>query len=1151
MRKLVLFATSLPASSGLPVRFLRFLGHPNSCFKLLLTLYLLCSTALASVTVVDGVSYSAVNSSLRLYRVYYPTGTKNTDRLPIVVWIHGGSWYEGGRADGGTTPASCGNDNTIACWLGDHGYVVYSIDYTLVKKIVAATDLKIGTPNTTVSATSHAFTASDIGAAVVLEPASKGVWKFGGYKVVSVSGGSATLNGSPGPSGTSAGNYTVITGSTLWPVQWQDCSCFLSYLAENAGINVPGDPNDIFLMGNSAGGHLAGILGLAGNKTFATNCDHSSVNFTVRGVMAASPPTDLASLSAISAGFVSSGRNLLGCQIGYGSCNAISTTASIPTYVAQNLPPYIAFSGASDTTIPPSDAQLTQTAFAALVPPVNSPWIEFPAPYGHPLDAIYYPSCSLGNEPSPCGSAGAFFQQSLAFMQPLQGPKTIMKIASGDVQTSGTGQPFATPLNVTVLDSGGLPLAGASVVFTVTAGASGASGSFGSSGSVVTGANGVAAAPALTANAVAGQFTVTAATTGLSVLFTLKNAAPQYRLGAAALSVGPGGGTGAVAVTAWPAGASWTAASNAAWLQAGAGSGTGSGVVSYSAQANTGAVRTATLTIAGQTVTVTQAGSVFGAGSAVASLFSTGASVVAGVAVDGPRNVYFVDKANAAVKQWNAGTGLVTTLVGTGLWSPAGVAVDGLGNVYFADAGQNAVWKWSTGVGLTNVATVGLSLPSGVGVDGAGNVYILDSGNGALKQWNAATGQVTTLATGLGSAQGLAVDVAGNVYIADTGNNAIQQWNAAAQSMTGLITSGLIGPTAVAVDAPGNLYITGASNAIQQWTASSRQLTTLLVGVNGAQGVAVDGQGEVYVADSTTSTVRELISGFAGPGALNEGAAAGTDTVQVVPGWAAAAAAGGSDQSWLTVTGPGSSGVNFSFTANGSIAARTGHVTVLGQAVTVTQSGDTPAQVAVTAGAGQTAGVGQTFAVPLQVTVTDASGAPVQGASVTFTVIPGASGAGASFAPPTTVTTGANGVATATALTANMVPGAFTATAAVSGLTATFSLTNTAPAPTIVPAAGTPQSAKIQTTFAAQMQALVSDASGHPISGASVTFTAPTALPSGAFFGGQKVFTTTTNAQGIAIARPFAAGGTAGSYTVTASTAGVSAPAAFALTNTN
>src|SRR5207244_2476309 len=77
----------------------------------------------------------------------------------------------------------------------------------------------------------------------------------------------------------------------------------------------------------------------------------------------------------------------------------------------------------------------------------------------------------------------------------------------------------------------------------------------------------------------------------------------------ASQSVVAGGGTGNTTVTA-PTGCAWTAVSNDAWITVTTGaSGSGNGSVTFSMAANTaGTSRTGTLTIAGNTFTVTQAG---------------------------------------------------------------------------------------------------------------------------------------------------------------------------------------------------------------------------------------------------------------------------------------------------------------------------------------------------------------------------------------------------------------------------------------------------------------------------------------------------------------------------------------------------------------
>jgi len=81
-----------------------------------------------------------------------------------------------------------------------------------------------------------------------------------------------------------------------------------------------------------------------------------------------------------------------------------------------------------------------------------------------------------------------------------------------------------------------------------------------------------------------------------------------YSIGSTSQNIGAAAGDGpAVSVTA-PAGCAWTATSGALWLTISSGaSGTGNGSVTFTAAANTGAQRTGTLSLAGQTFTVTQA----------------------------------------------------------------------------------------------------------------------------------------------------------------------------------------------------------------------------------------------------------------------------------------------------------------------------------------------------------------------------------------------------------------------------------------------------------------------------------------------------------------------------------------------------------------
>jgi uncharacterized delta-60 repeat protein len=92
--------------------------------------------------------------------------------------------------------------------------------------------------------------------------------------------------------------------------------------------------------------------------------------------------------------------------------------------------------------------------------------------------------------------------------------------------------------------------------------------------------------------------------------FTIEQAATAtctYSIAPTSVNIAPDGGSGTVSVTAG-AGCAWTATSNVPWATiTGGASGNGNGTVGYAVSANTGAPRTGTLTIAGQTFTIEQA----------------------------------------------------------------------------------------------------------------------------------------------------------------------------------------------------------------------------------------------------------------------------------------------------------------------------------------------------------------------------------------------------------------------------------------------------------------------------------------------------------------------------------------------------------------
>ena len=426
--------------------------------------------------------------------------------------------------------------------------------------------------------------------------------------------------------------------------------------------------------------------------------------------------------------------------------------------------------------------------------------------------------------------------------------------------------------------------------------------------------------------------------------------AQSYTLGTTNVLEGPAAGTDSVVLGVTPATQTWTATANAGWLHLSAAnqSGAGSTSVVFTFDANPGATRTGTFAVAGQAVTVTQAGATYAAANPLTTLVSSGLSSPRGVAVDGAGNVYIADYANNAIKKWVAASGTVITLVSSGLYEPFGVAVDSAGNVYFSDSGNNAIKKWTAATGMVaTLVSSGLDNPSGVAVDGAGNVYIADYNNNAIKEWVAASGTVATLvSSGLSAPRFVAVDAAGNVYIDDSGNNAIKEWAAVDGALRPLVSALSNNPRGVAVDGGGNVYIVGnGDGTIIEWRVAGGTLATLVAsGLNTPSGAAVDGAGNVYIACAGNNAIEELPRAFVDPTAKTEPAAAGSDVLPVV--LPATESLGGplaptSDESWLTITGITNGVVSCSFTANPGLS-RTAHITLLGAAIAINQAGTQP-----------------------------------------------------------------------------------------------------------------------------------------------------------------------------------------------------------------
>jgi streptogramin lyase len=259
-----------------------------------------------------------------------------------------------------------------------------------------------------------------------------------------------------------------------------------------------------------------------------------------------------------------------------------------------------------------------------------------------------------------------------------------------------------------------------------------------------------------------------------------------------------------------------------------------------------------------------------------------------------------------------AAVGLVTTIAGSGapggedgaalaatFSDPFGIAVDKRGNIIVADAGQNnrirrvtidgkveTIAGSSDGFADGKAKQAQFNTPSGIAIDNGGNVIIADTSNNRIRRLTTDGTEVVTIAgtgeAGLkdglrGQAQfdgplAVAVDKNDSIFIADAYNDCIRRLAKDGQ-VTTIAGTGTPGfndgeggsasfdtPSGVAVDKDGNVFVADTGNRAVRKISTLGQVTTIAGGGNGdgpepevrlnrPVGICVSHDGFVFVSD--------------------------------------------------------------------------------------------------------------------------------------------------------------------------------------------------------------------------------------------------------------------------------------------------------------
>jgi len=292
------------------------------------------------------------------------------------------------------------------------------------------------------------------------------------------------------------------------------------------------------------------------------------------------------------------------------------------------------------------------------------------------------------------------------------------------------------------------------------------------------------------------------------------------------------------------------------------------------------------------TLTMAVGGGVYGvtttpqpATAAALSVANNGAAL----AMDGAGNLYIADNINCLAYKVIASTNQIVAVAG---------------NYTYASGAVTPSTTPEPALGAN-------TCPIAIAVDGAGNIYLADANLAnsndypdVVEQVSATTGEIVVMAGGgtatpsttpqaatnvaLSAVNSLATDSVGNVYISDFFNNLIEKVTPAGQIVVfagggstpvsttpqPATSAQLNGPTGMVMDASGNFYLSDQNIGFVEKITSAGQIASFAGGgstapsttpqpaldaaISNPAGLAVDGAGDLYIADFSNQLVEKV-----------------------------------------------------------------------------------------------------------------------------------------------------------------------------------------------------------------------------------------------------------------------------------------------------
>jgi sugar lactone lactonase YvrE len=268
-----------------------------------------------------------------------------------------------------------------------------------------------------------------------------------------------------------------------------------------------------------------------------------------------------------------------------------------------------------------------------------------------------------------------------------------------------------------------------------------------------------------------------------------------------------------------------------------------------------------------------------------------------GVAVDSSGHVWVVDTENNRVDELSS-TGEYINRFGTEgtgevqFKKPRGIAINqSTGNVYIADTGNDRIeelsssGKYVRAFGKEGTETGQFKKPTALAIDSSGNVWVADTENNRVQEFSSTGTYLRENAeSGWSKPEGIGADAKGDVWVSDTGGPSVIEVSSEAKIL-GFIDLFKKGSGNGELNEPAGLAVAGediyvsdrGNNRVQEFKLTGKETEAgeyiAQFGTKGSgngqfkepQGIALDKEGHIWVADAGNSRIQEFSPNPAGP----------------------------------------------------------------------------------------------------------------------------------------------------------------------------------------------------------------------------------------------------------------------------------------------